>query len=361
MNPSQGQNGRPGPPRDHAHRVPGDEGKGPRSAASLIASPERSPNWTKVRESVLLRANYRCVECGICAANSGADVHHLLPRSAGGKDEPSNLVTLCDGRHAAHHPKLAGGLARRVMEQWAVRLALWLDRQGAISEASRSFGPVLRPFGLERFRDGQLPEAHPPPTGLQVGRRCHQTTSTGALTPWSTSRSAKPPSRRWPPPSLPPDDLRGANALAGVRGLGGTRLLDGCARLQSQMFFLLGQGTDKIALHRFHQLALLVVEQRNTLRRERGRRFFRSERLFHLRSTFHWRMSLLERRNAKRLGVLASFRQPAAFCCLKVHRPSLLDRGGQRRLIFAALYFAHPAPLEACYAAMLRRGPRATP
>ena len=52
---------------------------------------------------------------------------------------------------------LAGRLARRVMERWAVRLALWLDRQGAISEASRNFGAVLRLFGLERFRDGQLP------------------------------------------------------------------------------------------------------------------------------------------------------------------------------------------------------------
>ena len=86
-----------------------------------------------------------------------ADVHHLLPRSAGGTDEPSNLVTLCDGCHAAHHPKLAGRLARRVLEKWAVRLALWLDLHRAISDASRHFGAALRLFGLERFRDGQLP------------------------------------------------------------------------------------------------------------------------------------------------------------------------------------------------------------
>ena len=136
--------------------------------AILIASPERSPDWTKVRESVLLRDNHRCVECRIWCRNSDADVHHLLPRSAGGNDEPSNLVTLCDGCHAAHHPKLAGGLARRVMEQWAVKLALWLDREGAISEASRSFGPVLRLFGLERFRDGQLPVVEAALSGQSV-------------------------------------------------------------------------------------------------------------------------------------------------------------------------------------------------
>lgn len=85
-----------------------------------------------------------------------ADIHHLLPRSAGGSDEPSNLITLCDGCHAAHHPRLAAGLARRAIERWVVKLARWLDRQGAISEQSQSFGPALRLFGLDRFRDGQL-------------------------------------------------------------------------------------------------------------------------------------------------------------------------------------------------------------
>jgi ATP-dependent DNA helicase RecQ len=44
-----------------------------------------------------------------------------------------------------------------MMERWAVRLALWLDQHGAISGASRNFGAALRLFGLERFRDGQLP------------------------------------------------------------------------------------------------------------------------------------------------------------------------------------------------------------
>jgi ATP-dependent DNA helicase RecQ len=38
-----------------------------------------------------------------------------------------------------------------------VRLALWLDRQGAVSEQSENFGPALRLFDLDRFRDGQLP------------------------------------------------------------------------------------------------------------------------------------------------------------------------------------------------------------
>jgi ATP-dependent DNA helicase RecQ len=85
----------------------------------------------------------------------------------GGSDEPSNLVALCDGCHASHHPNLAGGLARRALEYWAVRLALWLDRQGAISEA-RHLGPALRLFGLRRFRSGQLPIVLPALSGKSV-------------------------------------------------------------------------------------------------------------------------------------------------------------------------------------------------
>lgn len=74
----------------------------------------------------------------------------------GGTDELSNLITLCDGCHAAHHPNLAGGLARGLIERWAVRLARWIDTTGS-SQALVNFGPALRLFGVHRFREGQLP------------------------------------------------------------------------------------------------------------------------------------------------------------------------------------------------------------
>ena len=57
-------------------------------------------------------------------------------------------------------------------------------------------------------------------------------------------------------------------------------LLDERAWLQSQAFFLLGQGTTQIALQHFQYLALLVIEQfarGYALWRERGRWFFRCE------------------------------------------------------------------------------------
>lgn len=114
-------------------------------------------SWSSTREQVLQRDGYRCVSCSSPLKSSDADIHHLLPRSMGGNDELANLVTLCDGCHATHHPTLAGGLARRAIERWAIQLAKWLDREGIVTEAVGNFGPALRLFGLARFRHGQLP------------------------------------------------------------------------------------------------------------------------------------------------------------------------------------------------------------
>ena len=113
--------------------------------------------WQVIRRQVLDRDQDRCVSCGTKVRSPDADIHHLLPRSMGGSDALSNLVTLCDGCHAAHHPTLAGGLAKRAIERWAIRLARWLDREGLLVEQTESFGPALRLFGVERFRHGQLP------------------------------------------------------------------------------------------------------------------------------------------------------------------------------------------------------------
>jgi ATP-dependent DNA helicase RecQ len=125
--------------------------------SEIIVTGVVEEKWHRTRESILRRDEFRCVECGQSCHADEADIHHLLPRSAGGSDEPSNLITLCDGCHAAHHPKLSAGLARRAIERWAARLALWLDREGSVSEQSVHFGPALRLFDLDRFRDGQLP------------------------------------------------------------------------------------------------------------------------------------------------------------------------------------------------------------
>src|SRR5436190_14368081 len=123
-------------------------------------SPSRSDAseqlWREVRAVVLALDNRRCKECGKPCPAGDADVHHLVPRAAGGVDEPANLITLCDGCHAAHHPNLQGTLARRMIERWGLRLARWLDRQHQLAGLDESLGATLRLLGATRFRTPQL-------------------------------------------------------------------------------------------------------------------------------------------------------------------------------------------------------------
>ena len=71
-------------------------------------------------------------------------------------DDPANLITLCDGCHAARHPNLQGTLARRVIERWGLRLARWLDRRGELADLDESLGATLRLLGVTRFRTPQM-------------------------------------------------------------------------------------------------------------------------------------------------------------------------------------------------------------
>ena len=105
---------------------------------------------------VLRRDRNECRSCGQLCRKGEADVHHLVPRAAGGGDEPSNLITLCDGCHAARHPNLQGSLARRTIERWGLRLARLFDRGGQIVGVDDALGTVLRLLGVQAFRHPQL-------------------------------------------------------------------------------------------------------------------------------------------------------------------------------------------------------------
>jgi ATP-dependent DNA helicase RecQ len=113
-------------------------------------------HWREVRAIVLARDNRRCRGCGELCAEGEADVHHLVPRAVGGRDDPANLITLCDGCHAARHPNLQGTLARRVVERWGLRFAKWLDRRGDLGALDEALGATLRLLGVKRLRAPQL-------------------------------------------------------------------------------------------------------------------------------------------------------------------------------------------------------------
>lgn len=114
----------------------------------------KNASWEKNRLIVLKRDKYCCVNCGV--KGKGLHVHHLVPRSAGGTDEPSNLRTLCSGCHALPHMNLQVSLSRKVIESWALRLARWLDVTSQIPKSAFSFRPVLGLLGKQSFRSGQL-------------------------------------------------------------------------------------------------------------------------------------------------------------------------------------------------------------
>jgi len=57
-------------------------------------------HYLKIRSQVLLRDNFRCQKCNYY---KHLEVHHIIPRSKGGSDDPKNLITLCQRCHARKH------------------------------------------------------------------------------------------------------------------------------------------------------------------------------------------------------------------------------------------------------------------
>src|SRR6266705_6299926 len=123
---------------------------------SLPSAQAQLEQWRAVRAVVLARDAHVCRACGDTCSQGEADVHHLIPRAAGGVDDPANLITLCDGCHAAHHPNLQGTLARRTIERWGLRLARWLDHRHELADVDESLGAAMRLLGVARLRTHQL-------------------------------------------------------------------------------------------------------------------------------------------------------------------------------------------------------------
>ena len=67
--------------------------------------------------NILYRDNFTCQDCGefhalqneygvyLPVSDGQLDIHHILPVSQGGGDEPSNLITLCRECHKKRHEK----------------------------------------------------------------------------------------------------------------------------------------------------------------------------------------------------------------------------------------------------------------
>jgi hypothetical protein len=67
----------------------------------------------RTRREVLARDRHRCRAPG-CDHMRFLEVHHLVPRSRGGTNDPSNLITLCSACHRLWHERGRPGCAARM-------------------------------------------------------------------------------------------------------------------------------------------------------------------------------------------------------------------------------------------------------
>jgi 5-methylcytosine-specific restriction protein A len=63
--------------------------------------------WKELRRSILERDNFRCQFCGLGGKTSDIilEIDHILEKSKGGSDDPSNLRVLCQKCHMIRHNK----------------------------------------------------------------------------------------------------------------------------------------------------------------------------------------------------------------------------------------------------------------
>lgn len=58
---------------------------------------------SELRNQILKRDNHTCQHC--FKTPSILHVHHIIPRSSNGSDEPTNLITLCPSCHRTAEPR----------------------------------------------------------------------------------------------------------------------------------------------------------------------------------------------------------------------------------------------------------------
>lgn len=96
----------------------------PRCLSRPIEAKERERNRRNAYARVTRRDGGKC---RICGKKGQLEKHHVLPRSLGGKDEPSNLILICGGPEGCHAKRHAGLL--RIDGNADKRLVVWFDQR----------------------------------------------------------------------------------------------------------------------------------------------------------------------------------------------------------------------------------------
>lgn len=71
---------------------------------------DKASQWMWVKDSILERDSLTCTSCGKSESTGhyAIQVHHIIPKWAGGTDHPRNLRTLCTECHTNIHSQMGG-------------------------------------------------------------------------------------------------------------------------------------------------------------------------------------------------------------------------------------------------------------
>lgn len=89
-------------------------------------------------------------QCAACGSTDNLQYHHLIPRSLGGSDDETNLITLCGGCHAKAHDSKA--------RRWGHKE---LTRAAMAKKKARGERVGRIPFGMRLSADGVHLEEDP--------------------------------------------------------------------------------------------------------------------------------------------------------------------------------------------------------
>ena len=74
----------------------------------VLNGPDYPLDWENLRDMILTRDNYQCTEMNSYCSGP-LQIHHIIPLSKGGPNDPDNLATLCVYHHSLEHPHMQRG------------------------------------------------------------------------------------------------------------------------------------------------------------------------------------------------------------------------------------------------------------
>ncbi|WP_440221848.1 HNH endonuclease [Dokdonella sp. MW10] len=91
------------PTRPPMHRPVAREPRKPWAERRYAGARQSGRALQETRKRIMVRDDYRCADCGRFALDH--DVDHVVPLSAGGRDDDTNRQLLCRGRGRCHDRK----------------------------------------------------------------------------------------------------------------------------------------------------------------------------------------------------------------------------------------------------------------